>query len=71
MNQITNIDLLPDRCKQIKKTLSPEIQQSAIIDEIILEIYNGWPGATGNERVVTCVKFISQRIPEYAAEQGV
>jgi len=42
------------------------LMQSNIMNEIIVEIYNGWPGPTGRQRVVDKVTFICERIPQYA-----
>lgn len=40
--------------------------QSEIMNKIIVEIYNGWPGKIGLERVKDAISFISERIPQYA-----
>lgn len=44
--------------------------QSDIMNSIIVEIYNGWPGPTGRQRVVDKVTFICKRIPQYAKMMG-
>lgn len=53
-------------------TLVPpdELMQSDIMNAIIVEIYNGWPGPTGRQRVVDKVRFLCERVPQYAKVMG-
>jgi hypothetical protein len=44
--------------------------KSEIMDKIIVEIYNGWPGETGLSRVINAVNFIFDMIPQYAQVMG-
>ncbi len=46
--------------------LPESITQSDILNKILTEVYNGWPGQTGLERVKNVIEFISSRIPQYA-----
>ena len=70
MSKITEMQLLPAACLNSIKLLPEDIQSSDIIQEILLEIYNGWPGKTGEERVDSCVNVINKRIPQYANAMG-
>jgi len=65
-DKITDANLLPSTCIDAKQILPVELRDADMLNEIILEVYNGWPGKTGEERVIGCIKFISERIPQYS-----
>jgi hypothetical protein len=67
---MTTTTTLPLSCINAKDVLPKELRNASIVDEIISEIYNGWPGRTGEERVLECLKLISERVPEYAKATG-
>ena len=69
-NSIITVDLLPSACIDGKQMLPACLRQAGIIDEIMLEVYNGWVGKTGEERVLSVLKIISERVPQYAKVAG-
>ena len=66
MTNITNTQSLPISCIEAMKNLPITINGSEIMDEILLEVYNGWQGSVGEERVLKVIEFVSNRIPQYA-----
>ena len=66
VGKIDRIEELPESCLNKIKILPESVLKSEIINKIILEVYNGWPGNTGEERVNKCIEFINERIPQYA-----
>ncbi len=64
--RVQSIDQLPATCVDALLLLSDFNNESEIINKIVLEVYNGWPGKTGESRVLDCLKFIEKRIPQYA-----
>lgn len=70
MQKLTNVSEMPQICIAYKDVLPESIRNAEIIDEIILEIYNGWQGQIGEIRVKDALSFIAARIPEYAKVTG-
>lgn len=68
--QFTSIDQLPASCIEALQALPEELRNASITHEIILEIYNGWPGKTGEDRVREKMALIALRVPQYAAVMG-
>lgn len=66
MDSKITIEALREKVEQKIKSLPVDLQETEILNDIILEIYNGWPGSVGQERVIDCIDFISKRIPKYA-----
>lgn len=48
----------------------PSFLKSEIMNKIIVEVYNGWPGKIGKERVTRLIAFLLQRVPQYAEVMG-
>lgn len=46
--------------------LPAALMQSEIMNKIIVEIYNGWPGQVGLERVIEKVNWLCKKVPQYA-----
>jgi hypothetical protein len=65
MNKISHSTELNFLFKDL--VLSADIMQSDLMNQIILEVYNGWPGKVGEERVINVVTLINHRVPQYAA----
>jgi hypothetical protein len=49
-----------------KEVLDRDIMHTEIMNKIIIQIYNGWPGKIGLERVVEKVFFLAKRVQQYA-----
>jgi len=69
-NRITNADELTSVLSFGNMVLPADLMQSEIMNKIIVEIYNGWPGKVGLERVNEKVVFLCKRIPQYAKIMG-
>jgi hypothetical protein len=69
-NRITNADELTSALPFGNMMLPAALMQSEIMNKIIVEVYNGWPGQTGLERVKNVVTFICDRVPQYAKVMG-
>jgi hypothetical protein len=67
MQNIENIDVSPTFGNTV---LPAALLQSDIMNKIIVEIYNGWPGETGLQRVVEKVNFLCEKVPQYAKVMG-
>ncbi len=68
--EIKNADEIRSVLSLEDTKMSPDLLQSDIMNKIIVEIYNGWPGETGIQRVIQKVKLLSERVPEYAKAMG-
>lgn len=64
--RIIVFDELPESCHQAKKTLPIEIQETILIDQIIIEVYNSCQGHIGASRVDEICKMINESLTEYA-----
>jgi len=65
-NKILEISQLPIECLLSISEIKADYADSFLFKDILLEIYNGFPGSVGSERILNVVNFISDRIPEYA-----
>lgn len=65
-NRITNADELTSALPFGNTVLPAALMQSEIMNKIIVEVYNGWSGETGLQRVENVVKFLYERVPQYA-----
>lgn len=70
-NKITNANELASSLDFGNIELSTALLlQSEIMNKIIVEVYNGWPGKIGLERVIEKVTFLCERVPQYAKVMG-
>lgn len=69
-NRITKADEILSAVPFGNTVLPAALMQSEIMNKIIVEIYNGWPGKMGLERVAEKVLFIIERVPQYAKVMG-
>jgi hypothetical protein len=69
-NRITNADELTSALPFGNMVAPAALLQSDIMNKIIVEIYNGWPGKTGLQRVIEKVTFLCERVPQYAKIMG-
>ena len=69
-NRITNADELTSALPFGNMVLPAALLQSEIMNKIIVEIYNGWPGENGLQRVIEKVNFLCERVPQYAKVMG-
>lgn len=68
---IESVGHLPIKCREAaERLLSENIRNSEIFASIVLEVYNGWRGDVGEERVIDVIKLIAHRIPKYAKVLG-
>jgi hypothetical protein len=65
-NRISNADELSSALPFGNTMLPTDLVQSEIMNKIIVEIYNGWVGQVGLERVVKTVNFLCEIVPQYA-----
>lgn len=63
--KITNLKDLEDQI-DLKGILPIQVVNSPIFNKIAVEIYNGWAGRTGRERIIEKAKFIASILPEYS-----
>lgn len=70
MNKITHIAELNLDSFFKELVLPANVMESEIMNKIILEIYNGWPGEVGKERVVNVITLLNHRLPQYAKIMG-
>lgn len=69
-NRITNADELTSALPFGNTVLPAALLQSDIMNKIIVEIYNGWAGKVGLERVIEKVNWLCERVPQYAKVMG-
>lgn len=69
-NRITNADEIISALHFGNMVLLEGFMQSGITNKIIVEVYNGWPGEIGLERVKNVVTFLCERVPQYAKVMG-
>lgn len=62
--QITSVDEIITQIEVF--TLKEEVRQSKIFEQIVLEIYNGWPWDVGIERIQEKIKYFADILPMYA-----
>lgn len=69
-HKITSADELAPAWPFDNMALPADLMQSEIMNEIIIEIYNGWPGKIGLQRVIETVTFLCERVPQYSKVMG-
>lgn len=63
--KITDLKDLGDQI-DLKGIIPIQVVNSPIFNKIAVEIYNGWTGPTGRQRIIEKAKFIASILPAYS-----